>query len=53
MKKAAKNTTLKKVPGKHPFYAHLLSRQESQTVVAGMTLKFPSDKDETNRLSDL
>lgn len=47
-----RKTSLKKTAGKIPFFVHLLTPQESQEVVGGQTLKFPSDIDETNRLRD-
>lgn len=52
-KQTIRKRSVKKTPGKIPFYVHLLTQQESQEIVGGMTLKFPSDKDETNRLMDL
>lgn len=51
-KQTIRKTSTPKTAVKIPFYAHLLTVQESQEVVGGQTLKFPSDLEETSRLRD-
>lgn len=45
-KQTTRKASLKKAAVKTPFYAHLLSVQESKEIVGGMSLKYPSDRDE-------